>query len=118
MQNKKDGFNGTLAIGDTLFPECEDLGLGLIVTAENIAELTAIFTSESVLTAIDESIALGRPVTVEVSDVEATARWLKRNQWDVDWDNIDGVITIFGDRPSKADEPENWVLCLSESATA
>jgi hypothetical protein len=118
VQNIKDGFNGTLAIGDKLFPECEDLGLGLIVTAENIAELTTIFMSETLLTAIDESIALGRPVTVEVSDVESAAHWLTRNQWDVDWDNIDGTITIFGDRPSKADEPESWVLRLSESATA
>jgi hypothetical protein len=72
----------------------------------------------NLLTAIDESIAFGRPVTVQVSDVETAAHWLKRNQWDVDWDNIEGTITIFGDRPSKSDEPENWVLYLVESATA
>ena len=118
MQNKKDGFTGTLEIGDILLPECEDLGLGLTVTEHNIQELTTIFMSETLLTAIDESIALGRPVTVEVSDVESAAHWLTRNQWDVDWDNIEGTITIFGDRPSKADEPENWILYLVESATA
>lgn len=47
MQNIKDGFNGTLEIGDTLLPECDDLGFGLIVTPENIEALTAIFTAES-----------------------------------------------------------------------
>ena len=46
MQNIKDGFTGTLEIGDILLPECEDLGFGLIVTAENIEALTAIFTAE------------------------------------------------------------------------
>ena len=71
-----------------------------------------------ILTAIDESIALATCPTVEVSDVEAAAAWLQSNQWDVDWDNIDGVITIFGDRPSKSDEPENWVLHLVETITA
>jgi len=118
VQNIKDGFTGSLQIGDTLFPECVDLGLGDVVTADNIEELTRIFTNESLLTAIDESIALGRAVTVQVSNVEAAAHWLKRNQWDVDWDNIEGTITIFGDRPSKSDEPESWVLYLVESATA
>jgi hypothetical protein len=79
---------------------------------QNIEELTAI------LTAIDESIATNSCPTIEVSDVEATAHWLKRNQWDVDWDNIDGVITVFGDRPSESDEPESWVFRLSERVTA
>ena len=46
MQNIKDGFTGTLEIGEILLPECEDLGFGLIVTAENIEALTAIFTAE------------------------------------------------------------------------
>jgi hypothetical protein len=73
---------------------------------------------QQILTAIDESIAMASCPTVEVSDVEAAAQWLKRNQWDVDWDNIEGTITIFGDRPSNSDEPENWVLCLVESVTA
>ena len=69
-----------------------------------------------ILTAIDESVAMASCPTVEVSDVEAMAAWLQSNQWDVDWDrSIDGVITIFGDRPSKSDEPENWVLRLVES---
>lgn len=74
--------------------------------------------SQRILTAIDESIALASCPTVEVCDVEAAAHWLKRNQWDVDWDNIEGTITIFGDRPSKSEEPENWVLRIVESATA
>jgi hypothetical protein len=73
---------------------------------------------EKLLTAIDQSIATASCPTVEVSDVEATAHWLKRNQWDVDWDNDDGIVTIFGDRPSKSDEPENWVLRLVESVNA
>jgi hypothetical protein len=71
-----------------------------------------------ILTAIDESVALATCPTVEVADVEAAASWLRSNQWDVDWDNIEGTITIFGDRPSKSDEPQNWVLYLVESATA
>jgi len=71
-----------------------------------------------ILTAIDESVALASCPTVEVSDVEAAAAWLQANQWDVDWDNDDGIVTIFGDRPSKSDEPENWVLRLVESVTA
>ena len=73
---------------------------------------------QQILTAIDESVALASCPTVQVSDVEAAAHWLKRNQWDVDWDNIEGTITIFGDRPSKSDEPENWCLYLVESVTA
>lgn len=71
-----------------------------------------------ILAAIDESIATGSCPTVEVSDVEAAAAWLKSNQWDVDWDNIEGTISIFGDRPSKSDEPENWCLYLVESVNA
>ena len=46
--NKKDGFTGTLILGDRLFPESIDLGLGTIVTADNIEELTSIFTNEPV----------------------------------------------------------------------
>ena len=46
MQNKKDGFTGTLEIGDILLPECEDLGFGLIVTEDNIAPLTYLFRAE------------------------------------------------------------------------
>jgi len=70
------------------------------------------------LTAIDESVALASCPTVQVADIEAAAHWLRSNQWDVDWDNIEGTITIFGDRPSKSDEPENWCLYLVESVTA
>jgi hypothetical protein len=46
--NLKDGFTGTLIIGDRLFLESIDLGLGTIVTADNIEELTSIFTNEPV----------------------------------------------------------------------
>ena len=46
MQNIKDGFTGTLEIGDILRPECEDLGFGLVVTEENIAPLTYLFRAE------------------------------------------------------------------------
>jgi hypothetical protein len=72
--------------------------------------------NENLLTAIDESIATASCPTVEVADIEAATQWLKRNQWDVDWDDDDGIITIFGDRPSKSDEPENWVIRLIQSA--
>ena len=79
-----------------------------------------VMSNESlrILTAIDESIATASCPTVEVSDIEATAAWLQSNQWDVDWDNNDGIVTIFGDRPSKSDEPENWCLYLVESINA
>jgi hypothetical protein len=46
VQTIKDGFNGTLEIGDILMPECEDLGFGLIVTEDNIAPLTYLFRAE------------------------------------------------------------------------
>jgi hypothetical protein len=71
-----------------------------------------------ILAAIDQSIATASCPTVTVADIEAAAHWLQSNQWDVDWDNIEGTITIFGDRPSKSDEVENWCLYLVESATA
>jgi hypothetical protein len=44
----KDGFTGTLTIGDRLFLESIDLGLGNYVTEDNINELMAIFSSEPV----------------------------------------------------------------------
>ena len=46
MTSTKDGFNGSLQIGDKLFPESVELGFGDVVTAENIEALTAIFTAE------------------------------------------------------------------------
>lgn len=46
MQTIKDGFTGTLEIGDILLPECEDLGFGLVVTDENIDPLTYLFRAE------------------------------------------------------------------------
>ena len=46
--NKKDGFTGNLNIGDRLWKESIDLGLGNYVTANNIEELTKIFSSEPV----------------------------------------------------------------------
>jgi hypothetical protein len=77
--NKKDGFNGTLAIGDKLFPESADLGLGDVVTAENIAELTMIFTNEALVTAVADSVATGLPVNVPISfaSVDAAIAFLR-----------------------------------------
>jgi len=46
VQTIKDGFTGTLEIGDILLPECEDLGFGLVVTEDNIAPLTYLFRAE------------------------------------------------------------------------
>jgi hypothetical protein len=114
--NKKDGFNGTLAIGDTLFPECEELGLGLVVTAENIDELTAIFTNESLLTAVADSVATGLPVDVAISfaNVDAAIDFLRSRFVDVDYDTFPNRITIFGDdQRIEGDEDEGlWVLNL------
>ncbi len=114
--NKKDGFNGTLAIGDTLFPECEELGLGLVVTAENIDELTAIFTNESLLTAVADSVATGLPVDVPISfeSVDAAISFLRSRFMDVDWDGFPNRVTIFGDdQRIEGDEDEGlWVLNL------
>jgi len=114
--NKKDGFNGTLAIGDTLFPECVDLGLGDVVTAENIAELTRIFTNESLLAAVADSVATGLPIDVPISfaDVDSAIAFLRSRFVDVDWDTFPNRVTIFGDdQRIEGDEDAGlWVLNL------
>jgi hypothetical protein len=111
--NKKDGFNGSLQIGDRLFPESIELGLGDVVTAENIETLTAIFTNESLDKAIEDSIGMGECITIIVDDIPHYAKRLQRTNWDVDWDRIHpNEITIFGDKPSDSDEPQHWVLRL------
>ena len=115
--NKKDGFNGSLQIGDTLFPECADLGLGDVVTAENIAELTMIFTNESLVTAVADSVATAQLVTVTLPSldaIDAAVGFLQRNYVDVDYDRIGCSVTIFGDdQRIEGDEDEgHWVLNL------
>jgi len=114
--NKKDGFTGSLQIGDTLFPECVDLGLGLTVTAENIAELTAIFMNESLLTAVADSVATALPVDVAISfeSVDAAISLLRSRFMDVDWDTFPNRVTIFGDdQRIEGDEYAGlWVLNL------
>ena len=95
--NKKDGFTGSLQIGDKLFPESVELGLGDVVTAENIDELTAIFTNEALLTAVADSVATALPVTVTVSNVDAAIRFIRSRFVDVDWDGFPDRVTIFGD---------------------
>ena len=116
MQNKKDGFTGSLQIGDALFPECAELGLGLTVTAENIAELTMIFTNESLVTAVADSAATGLPVDVAISfaSVDAAISFLRSRFVDVDYDTFPNRITIFGDdQRIEGDEDEGlWVLNL------
>jgi len=114
--NKKDGFNGTLAIGDKLFPECVDLGLGEVVTADNIEELTRIFTNESLLAAVADSAATGLPVDVAISftNVDAAIAFLRSRFVDVDYDTFPNRVTIFGDdQRIEGDENEGlWVLNL------
>ena len=114
--NLKDGFNGTLAIGDKLFPESADLGLGDVVTAENIEELTAIFTKESLLTAIADSTATGLPIDVPISlvNTDSAIAFLRSRFMDVDWDTFPNRVTIFGDdQRIQGDEDEGlWVLNL------
>lgn len=114
--NKKDGFNGSLSIGDKLFPESIELGLGDVVTAENIDELTAIFTNESILTAVADSTATGLPVDVTVSyvNIDAAVAFLRSRFVDVDWDTFPTYVTIFGDdQRIEGDEDEGlWVLNL------
>ena len=102
MTSTKDGFTGSLAIGDTLFPECVDLGLGLTVTADNIQELTAIFMNESLLTAVADSVATALPVDVPISfeSVDAAITFLRSRFVDVDWDLYPDRVVIFGDDPS------------------
>ena len=97
--NKKDGFNGSLKIGDRLFPESADLGLGDVVTAENIEELTSIFTTEAILTAVADSVATALPVDVNVPyvNVDAAIGFLRSRFVDVDRDTYPDRITIFGD---------------------
>jgi hypothetical protein len=115
--NKKDGFNGTLQIGDKLFPESADLGLGDVVTAENIGELTSIFTKEALLTAVADSAATALPVTVTLPSldaIDAAVGFLKQRFLDVDYDRIGCSVTIFGDdQRIQGDEDEGlWVLNL------
>jgi hypothetical protein len=114
--NKKDGFTGSLQIGDTLFPECVDLGLGDVVTAENIAELTAIFTNESLVTAVADSVATALPVDVSIpfESVDAAISLLRSRFVDVDHDTFPNRVTIFGDdQRIEGDEDEGlWVLNL------
>lgn len=114
--NKKDGFNGTLAIGDKLFPESIELGLGDEVTAENIDELTSIFTNESLLTAVADSVATALPIDVAISyvNVDAAIALLRSRFVDVDWDTFPNYVTIFGDdQRIQGDEDEGlWVLNL------
>lgn len=115
--NKKDGFNGSLQIGDRLFPESIELGLGDVVTAENIDELTRIFTNESLTTAVSDSVATGQPVTVTLQSldaIDAAIAFLRSRFVDVDWDTFPTYVTIFGDdQRIEGDEDEGlWVLNL------
>jgi hypothetical protein len=125
--NKKDGFNGSLSIGDKLFPESADLGLGDVVTAENIAELTTIFTNESLVTAVADSVATAQLVTVTLPSLEAidaAVGFLLRNYVDVDYDRIGYSVTIFGDdqrihvSESGDGDEGHWVLNLVIAQTA
>lgn len=104
--NKKDGFTGNLGLGDKLFPESIELGLGDVVTTENIDELTAIFTNESILTAVADSIATAQTVSVSVTDVDAAIRFIRRSFVDVDFDSFPDRITIFGDDSSVWTSPD------------
>ena len=116
MQNIKDGFTGSLQIGDRLFPESIELGLGDVVTAENIDELTAIFTKEALLTAVADSTATGLPidVTIHADSIESAIAFLRSRFADVDWDTFPNRVTIFGDdQRIEGDEDQGlWVLNL------
>lgn len=100
--NAKDGFTGFLKIGDRLFPESADLGLGDVVTAENIDELTAIFTTEALLAAVADSTATGLPVDVAIpaDSIESAVAFIRSRFVDVDFDPFPDRITVFGDDPS------------------
>ena len=116
LMNLKDGFTGSLKIGDKLFPESIELGLGDVVTAENIDELTAIFTNESLITAVADSVATALPIDVPISfvNVDAAIALLRSRFVDVDWDTFPTYVTIFGDdQRIEGDEDEGlWVLNL------
>ena len=114
--NKKDGFTGSIQIGDKLFPESIELGLGDVVTADNIEELTSIFTNESLITAVADSVATALPVDVNVPyvNVDAAIALLRSRFVDVDWDTFPTYVTIFGDdQRIQGDEYAGlWVLNL------
>ena len=114
--NLKDGFTGSLQIGDKLFPESVELGLGDVVTAENIEELTSIFTTEAILTAVADSVATALPIDVNVpyANVDAAIALLRSRFVDVDWDTFPNYVTIFGDdQRIQGDEYAGlWVLNL------
>jgi hypothetical protein len=102
QRQAKDGFTGSLQIGDKLFPESIELGLGDVVTAENIDELTSIFTNESLITAVADSVATALPIDVPIpyASVDAAIGFLRSRFVDVDWDGFPDRVTIFGDDPS------------------
>ena len=116
QRQAKDGFTGSLQIGDKLFPESIELGLGDVVTAENIDELTAIFTNESLITAVADSVATALPIDVPIpyASVDAAIAFLRSRFVDVDWDTFPNYVTIFGDdQRIEGDEDEGlWVLNL------
>ena len=123
MQNIKDGFTGTLEIGDILMPECEDLGFGLTVTEENIEALTSIFATEQarsvLLPAIADSVATGQCITVRmysVDEIDSAILWLRKTFLDVDWDRTsDERVTVFGDDQNIIGDEDAglWVLNIT-----
>ncbi len=68
------------------------------------------------LTAVADSIATARPVSVSVSvsDIDAAVTFLRSRFVDVDYDRFPNRITIFGDdQRIEGDEDEGlWVLNL------
>ena len=99
LMNKKDGFTGSLQIGDKLFPESIELGLGDVV-----------------ITAVADSVATALPVDVNVPfvNIDAAIALLRSRFVDVDWDTFPTYVTIFGDdQRIQGDEYAGlWVLNL------
>jgi hypothetical protein len=62
----------------------------------------------AILTAVADSIATAREVSVKVSDVEACVKYLQSRPsfTDVDWDTFPNRVTIFGDDSSVWTDPD------------
>lgn len=58
------------------------------------------------LTAVADSVATARPVNVNVTDIDAAVRFIRRSFVDVDWDTFPDRVTIFGDDSSVWTSPD------------
>jgi hypothetical protein len=69
---------------------------------------TRIFTNESIITAVADSVATALPVDVNVPyvNIDAAIRFIRSRFVDVDWDTFPDRVTIFGNDSSIPVSPD------------